>query len=253
MAELSTLVEDLDTELRLGEIEDYPNALNGLQLENRSGQVERIVAAVDASSFTIDHACQLGADLLIVHHGMLWGGTLPYTGSNFRALSRAIEGDLAVYSVHLPLDAHPELGNNILLARAIGLTETNPFLPHKGTEIGFHGKLSIRRDDLMRVVQKAVGGGTVHLAPGGPEDIGHIGVCSGGSGGKVLEAKAAGCDTFITGEGPHHTYLMAMEAGVNLIYAGHYATETFGVKAVAQWLSLRHGLSWEFIDHPSGL
>jgi dinuclear metal center YbgI/SA1388 family protein len=186
--------------------------------------------------------------MLIVHHGLFWGGLEPVVGASYRKLSLCLQNDLAVYSVHLPLDEHPTLGNNALLCDAIGLPgERTPFMTS-----GFQVGASIDRAELLERVAQAVGG-PVHLAPGGPSTTRRIGVVTGGAGSAVAKAAAEGVDTFITGEGPHHTYTLAEELGINLIYAGHYATETFGVKALGWLLKEQYGLPWSFIDHPTGL
>jgi dinuclear metal center YbgI/SA1388 family protein len=251
-ASLSELVHYADTELRVAEIGDWSNALNGLQVEN-SGKVTRIAAAVDACETTLRRAVELGADLLVVHHGLFWGGLQPVTGATARKLRLCWQGDLAVYSAHLPLDAHPTLGNNILLAEALGLEQAEFFLPVKGTPCAVRGILEMERAALQRQISLAIGGGPVHVAPGGPEMTRQVAIVTGGGGTEAAAVRALGIDTLITGEGPHHTYTLAEELGLNLFYAGHYATETFGAKALAARLSERFGVPWEFIDHPTGL
>lgn len=244
---LSELVSHLDGYLRLAEISDYPNALNGLQVGN-GGTVTRVAAAVDACEPVLRAAVDAGADLLIVHHGLFWGGLSAVTGAFRRKLKLALDANLAVYSAHLPLDAHAEVGNNVLLGRALGLGgDLSPFL-----KIGVRGELSISRADLQARLTGAVGG-PVHLAPGGPERIRRVGIVTGGAGGEIFQAAAEGVDTFITGEGPHWTYTAAEESGINLFYAGHYATETFGVRALAGHIEQTFGLPWSFVDHPTGL
>ena len=247
----SELRDYLDALLRTAEISDYPNAFNGLQLDNR-GEVTRVVAAVDACEAVIEQAVAASADLLLVHHGFLWGGAQRIEGALFRKLQRALAAGLAIYSSHLPLDAHPEFGNNAQLAHAIGLTQRQPFLEKSGTPIGWKGELELPREVLRERLAIAVGG-PVHLAPGGPELTRCVAVVTGGAGSEVAVVARAGVDTFITGEGPHASYVTAEEVGVNLFYAGHYATETFGVKALAAHLEQRFGLPWSFLDHPTGL
>jgi dinuclear metal center YbgI/SA1388 family protein len=224
----------------------YPTAVNGLQVEN-SGAVSKVAVAVDGCEATIKMAVEEGADLLIVHHGLFWSGLAPVTGALYRKLKLALDHNLAIYSMHLPLDAHPEWGNNALLCDALDLPERSPFL-----EIGWQTELEIDREALRGRLQKAVGG-PVHLAPGGPQICHRIGVVTGGAGGEIYKAAAEGVDTFITGEGTQWTYTAAEEAGVNLFYAGHYATETFGVCALGQYLQDNFGLPWQFLDHPTGL
>lgn len=249
---LSDLVTYLNTELRIREIADYSQALNGLQMENRKGEVTRVIAAVDACLPVIREATARSADLLLVHHGLFWSGLQPVTNSVFEKNRLCIENNLAIYSAHLPLDAHPTLGNNAVLMKALGLVPSRSFHPYKGTDIGLVAEAEVPRDELVARLKLATGA-AVHLCPGGPAVSKRIGLVTGGAGSEVAAAVAAGIDTFITGEGPHWSYTLAEELGVNLIYAGHYATETFGVKALAQHLEDKFGLPWEFVDHPTGL
>ncbi len=248
----SIVAEYLDELLSSHRIQDYPGAVNGLQIGGE-GPLSRIIAAVDACEAVVAEAARVEGTLLIVHHGLFWGGALPVTGAFRRKLKAALDGDLALYSSHLPLDLHPELGNNVLLARALGLRSTKPALEMKGTPIGMLGTISpTDREAFVTLVAEAVGG-AVHVAPGGPETISRVLVVSGGAGGEVSRAAALGVDAFVTGEGPHWSYTAAEECRVNLLYAGHYATETFGVKALAAHLSAKTGLPWSFLDHPTGL
>ena len=159
---------------------------------------------------------------------------------------------MAIYSAHLPLDVHPEWGNNACLARALGMAETQPFMDWKGISLGLRAEIEVSRDELVKRVEVAVNGAP-HVCPGGPDQIRSIGLVTGGAGSQVAAAAAAGVDTFVTGEGPHWSYPLAEELGVNLIYGGHYATETFGVKALAEALKQQFGVEWEFVDHPTGL
>jgi dinuclear metal center YbgI/SA1388 family protein len=251
MTPLADLVSFLDRELRVAEIPDYPGAVNGLQLAN-AGEVRRIVAAVDASLPVIEAAAAGGPGLLIVHHGMFWQGTQPVTGAFYRKLKTAMDAGLAVYSAHLPLDIHPVWGNNILLAKAIGLIDPQPFFEWKGIHMGLRGGWRGTRAELAQALGDAVGG-RVHVCPGGPENVSSIGLVTGGAGSEVAKAAAAGVDTFISGEGPHWSHPLALELGVNLLLGGHYATETFGVRALAAALGEKSGLPWSFIDQPSGL
>lgn len=251
MAELKDIVEFLELELKTGAITDYPGAMNGLQLANE-GAVNRVVAAVDASLPVIEKAASGGPGLLLVHHGMFWQGAQPVVGAFYKKIRTAMDAGLAIYSSHLPLDLHPELGNNVLLAKALGLTEMEPFFEQKGQYLGVKGKWSGTRTDLLRATESAVAG-RVHLCPGGGEAPKIVGIVTGGAGSEVAKAAAEGVDTFITGEGPHWSYPLAEELKINLVYAGHYATETFGVRALAETVSTRFGIPWAFIDHPTGL
>jgi dinuclear metal center YbgI/SA1388 family protein len=251
MASLSNIVPWLDRTLRTAEVGDYANAWNGLQVEN-SGAVTKIAAAVDACEAVIAEAAARGASLLLVHHGLFWPGVQPIAGAMYRKMKTALSDDLAIYSSHLPLDLHPQLGNNALLCRALGFRKCTPFFSAKGQMIGLKTNLAIPLYALAARLEKALGGAP-HLAPGGPGKTRCIGVVTGGAGGEIAQAVAEGVDTFITGEGPHHSYTLAEEVGANLFYGGHYATETFGVKALAEAVSKRFRVPWEFIDHPTGL
>lgn len=232
-------------------VADWPNALNGLQLENR-GQIRRIGAAVDACEATLARAAERNVDFLLVHHGLFWQGAQRIAGPAYRKLRLAFDADIAVFSSHLPLDLHPRFGNNALLARALGFRKPEPFFMEKGRCIGLKARVSLDREELRKRIEKAVGG-PVKLIPGGPVKTATVGLVTGGAGSEVFQAAAEGVDTFITGEGPHWSYPAAEELGLNVYLAGHYATETFGVKALAAHLSRRYRLPWEFIDHPTGL
>ena len=249
--ELESLVSYLDGYLKISEISDYPGALNGLQLEN-GGSVTRIAVAVDAAQATIDRAIAEGANLLLVHHGLFWDGNRSVTGRRYRRLKALMEAGVAVYSAHLPLDVHPEVGNNAVLARALGIDVQGPFGTYKGQPVGVWGLLDSNREEFGARLSTVLGG-AVKLVPGGPERIRRVGVITGGAGGEVGSAHEAGLDAFVTGEGAHHNFFDAEEGGVNLFLGGHYATEVWGVRALGTHLEARFGLPWVFIDHPTGL
>jgi dinuclear metal center YbgI/SA1388 family protein len=250
--QLSRLVDYLDDYLDIRNIPDYPGAVNGLQVEN-SGAVKKIAACTDACQATIDMAAESEADLMLVHHGLYWGeGLRPLTGRSYRRVSRLMSNDIAVYSAHLPLDAHPDVGNNAELARGIGLRVVDRFFRYEGVPIGIWGELTALRDELAGRIDALLGGAPFLIA-GGPERIERVGILTGGGGGYVSEARDAGLDTLITGEGPHHSFFDAQEWGINVFHAGHYATETLGVKALARHLSETFGCDWEFLDYPTGL
>mgnify|MGYP002737745050 CR=1 FL=1 len=251
MAELADIVAYLDQELRTGAIPDYPGAMNGLQLANE-GKVDRVVAAVDASLPVIEKAAAGGPGLLVVHHGMFWQGAQPVTGAFYKKLKTAMDAGLAIYSSHLPLDVHPAFGNNVLLAQSVGITDMEPFFEQKGQYLGVKGKWSGTLDELANAVGIAVGG-KVHKCPGGSRNVSRVGIVTGGAGSEVAKAAAEGVDVFLTGEGPHWSYPLAEELGINVLYAGHYATETFGVCALAERISGNFGIPSSFIDHPTGL
>jgi dinuclear metal center YbgI/SA1388 family protein len=248
---LNSICSFLDEFLQIGKVEDYPNALNGLHLEN-DGRVTRIGAAVDASEAVIEMAVRLQIDLLLVHHGLFWGGLTRLAGPQFRKLKRAISANLAIYSAHLPLDLHPEIGNNILLARALKLGEPEPFFFHKGKHLGIAISTRIDRAELIDRLKEVLRR-ELWVCSAGPSEVRRVGVLTGGGGAQIEKAGAEGIDTFITGEGPHHTFSLAEELRINLIYGGHYATETFGVRALADRVACQFGVPWSFLDHPSGL
>jgi dinuclear metal center YbgI/SA1388 family protein len=259
---LTQVADYLDQYLRIKEIPDEANAVNGLQVAN-SGLVGGVVAAVDASLATIEGVVAIlepgkPPPLLLVHHGLLWDGNVPITGRRYRRLSALLDHDIPLYAAHIPLDVHPEVGNNAVLAERLGIRVEGWFGSYRGIAMGVWGEapssLATREAlaaELDRVLRTLKGSAT--LIHGGPERPSRVGIITGGAGNMIAQARDAGIDTFITGEGPHHTYFDAMEWGVNLIYAGHYATETLGVQAVASHLSEYFDLEWDFHDHPTGL
>jgi dinuclear metal center YbgI/SA1388 family protein len=250
--ELESIIRYADEYLGVKSHPDYPGALNGLQVEGRP-DVRHVCAAVDASEAAVEEAIRRDADLLLVHHGIFWEGLRPLTGRRYRKLARLIEARVGLYSVHLPLDSHAEVGNCVLLARQLGVDIRGPFgTSHGGVQIGWWGAVDARREAFRATVERAVGG-AVRLIAGGPERIHTVGVVTGAAGSLLGEAVKAGLDAFVTGEGNHHTFAEAHEDRINLYYGGHYATETFGVKALAEHLATSFGLTWEFIDLPSGL
>lgn len=250
-ASLSAIIRYCEKTLQTDKFTDWERAANGLQVENTGG-VSKIAAAVDASLATIKKTAAIKADLLIVHHGLFWSPTHPWTGKRFELQRLLIENRIAVYSSHLPLDAHPKLGNNAQLCARLGFRDLKPFFTEKGQPIGLQTKTKISREELERRLQNILGA-TPTVLPGGNQRCEKIGVVTGGAGADLKKAVDEGVDTFITGEGPHWTYALAEELGLNVFYGGHYATETFGVKALAAHLSKKFGVPWEFIDHPTGL
>jgi len=250
---LSALTTYLDSLLRTSEIPDEAGAVNGLQVEN-SGEVSRIVAAVDASQATIDRAVEQGGPgtLILVHHGMLWEGNVPVAGRRYRRIRSLVEHDVALYAAHIPLDIHPELGNNVGLARELGIEVAGWFGEYRGILLGVHGAWSGSRDRLGARLQQVTG--TVpRLIAGGPEQIQRVGIITGSGGSFVSGAARTGLDALITGEGAHHTYFDATEGGVNVYFAGHYATECIGVQQLARHLGEQFDVPWAFHDHPTGL
>jgi dinuclear metal center YbgI/SA1388 family protein len=251
MTRLAEITRYTDEFLRVAECGDWSNAINGLQTEN-SGKVTKIGAAVDASTRTFTAAAERGVDLLIVHHGLFWPGIQPITGAFRRQVGFLLERDIALYSAHLPLDVHPLVGNNVQLATSLGLENSEPFLQMKGQLVGVKSTTALMRDELARRLEQSLGE-PVKLIASGPAITGTIAVITGGAGSEIYAVAREGVDTFITGEAPHWAAVAAEELGVNLFLGGHYATETFGVKALAAHLSERFAIPWEFIAAPTGL
>ena len=244
MAKLEAVISYAQRYLRVGEIEDYPGAHNGLQVEN-GGTVKRVLSAVDAGLPVIKKAAAAGSgSLLVVHHGLFWSGVQPVTGVFREKLGIMRKADMALYSVHLPLDAHAVLGNNVLLAKALGLRGPKPFLG-----FGRAGTFSGSRTELVRRLMKTTGR-VPEVCAAGPSRSRKVGVITGGAGDMVEKAAAAGVDTFVTGEGPQWSWVRAEELGINVIYGGHYATETLAVQALAAHLAKKFRVPWKFIDHP---
>lgn len=253
---LDALVAWCDATLRTQDIPDYPGALNGLQLAN-DGTVSRIAAAVDGSQRAIDAAIAAGADLLLLHHGLFWGGAQRLTGAFGARVRTLVRHGIAVYASHLPLDLHAELGNNPRLAYALGLSPHGGFGRFQSIHVGVHGESDLETAELAARLGGVVGphGGRVHHTPIGAGRRTHRwGVITGGgaSSDTLREAASLGLDTLITGEGPHHTAVEAPELGLVVLYGGHYATETLGVTALAERLGAEFGLPWSFLEAPTG-
>jgi dinuclear metal center YbgI/SA1388 family protein len=251
MASLDEIVSYTNRFLRIRDVGDWDNALNGLQIEN-SGRVTRIGVAVDVSTRVLIEAQKRDVDFLIVHHGLFWPGLQPIQGALRRQLRIAFENDVALYSAHLPLDIDPKIGNNAQLIAALGLKSPQPFLEEKGQPVGLKIRASLSRSELVRKLQKALNG-PVKVFGFGPKQTRSIGVVTGAAGSEIHRIADEGIDTFITGEAPHWAAVAAEELGMNLLLGGHYATEVFGVKALAAHLSKLFMVPWEFIDCQTGL
>jgi dinuclear metal center YbgI/SA1388 family protein len=256
-ASLAQIAEHLDTLLRVADVPDYPGALNGIQVEH-AGPVTRCAVAVDASLRTIEGAAAAGANLLLVHHGLYWSGVQPLRGRFYERVRLLLKHDLAVYSSHLPLDLHPTLGNNPLFARALGLEPSGSFARFQHINIGVMGESDVETVALAamaRAVAEREGGSlvTVGVEPGRRTRRWALCTGAGASSETMREAAATGVDTLIVGEGPHHTAVEAQELGIAVLYAGHYATETFGVRAMGAEVERTFGLPWSFVPAPTGL
>lgn len=247
---LPEIVTFLDDYLRVRQTPDYPTALNGLQVAS-SGSVTQVAVAVDASE-TVIHGVKDWADLLIVHHGLFWGGLRPLTGPLYRKVRTLVESNTALYSVHLPLDRHAEVGNAALLARALDIKSLEPFGEYKEISIGWKGRIHASVDDVRSRLSEILGG-DVTVLPGGPDPIQTLAVVTGAGASFLEEAASSGVDALVTGEAQHHHAIEAAELGVTTFLGGHYATETWGVKALATLLKDRFHIDGLFVDAPTGL
>jgi len=248
--DLHDLVTYLESYLSHDSTGDYPGAFNGLQLEN-SGKVEAIVAGVDAHPVLLERAANRSHRLLLVHHGLGWNGFRPITGRRRSALARAIGQDLAVFSSHLPLDAHPECGNNFLLASRLGFPEAERVIEVHGTLLARKVEAALPITEWQERLNQAVG--HAHSLPFGPDCSRRVLISSGSGKSLVSQCVDLNFDTLITGEISHDHAALACELGLNVILGGHYQTETLGVRALAEHLGNQFDLAVEFIDIPTGL
>ena len=257
MPTLHELASFLDNTHDLEGVPDYSNAVNGVQVAN-FGAINGVATAVDFSTESVNGAINSGARLLLVHHGMFWGGVQPLTGHRHSRLWALLTHDVAVYSAHLPLDVHSEFGNNALLVKRLGLEANGGFAKYKTIDVGLCGSSNIPTRLLAEraaALAEEVGGRLVATPFSGERLTRKWGVCTGaGADSETLrEAAEKGLDTLIVGEGPHHTAVEARELGIAVLYAGHYATETLGVRALGEVLAQRFKISSIFVDIPTGL
>jgi len=251
------LITYLDDYLRVKEIED--SSQNGLQVEGpeevTAENLTKVAFAVDGCQAAFERAVAAGAQLLIVHHGLLWSKPLRLVGPLFQQIRTLIEGGCGLYAVHLPLDCHPEVGNNAELARLLGLKDTRTFGEYQGHKIGIGGALEppIPLDVLVERLARATGEPPVRVLAHGPAEVSQVGCISGFGSDMMAQVVDAGFDTFVTGETSHSFFHQAAERGLNVVYGGHYATETLGVKALARHLEEKFGLETTFLDIPTGM
>ncbi len=246
------LASYLDDYLRVQTIED--SSSNGLQVEGVD-EVARLALAVDASLAAFEGAKAAGAQMLIVHHGLFWGKPLMVTGIHRRRLGCLFDAGISLYAVHLPLDFHEEVGNNATLAQWLGLADVTAFGDYKGQTSGVTGQLPevVSLDEFVSDLERAIGGGpVVKVWPFGRPSVRSVGIVSGGGGSFADQAAEAGVDVYVTGEMSHIVYHQAKELGLNVVYGGHYATETAGLKALATHLSAHLELETVFLDLPTG-
>jgi len=227
---------------------------NGLQVARRKADVQRVAVAVDASLEAIKRAAQWSADVLFVHHGILWDKPARLVGALYGRVHALVDADIALFGAHLPLDMHPDVGNNIAIARLLGIADIEPFGEYRGVKLGYKGVLP-EAMSIEEVARKLTGRDATQsrIFPFGPRGIRSVGIVSGGAPYEARQAIAEGLDLYVTGEPAHGIYHDCLEGGLNLICAGHYFTETFGVRLVAEKLSREHGIQTEFLDVPTGL
>ncbi len=245
------LVKWLDAYLAIKDYQD--SSLNGLQVEG-ADEVNKVAFAVDCSLSTLEQAAQTGADMLVVHHGLFWGQPLAITGMHKNRVKFLLDNDISLYAAHLPLDAHKEVGNNYGLARILGMTDLQEFALHKGKPIGVKGIFPnpITLRDVANTLEKELGE-AVLVHAGGKLEIATMGIVSGGASWDVVAAANEGLDAFLSGEPKHDTFYEAFERNINALYAGHYMTETVGVKLLEEKVKLEFNLATQFILLPTGL
>ena len=254
--DLSEFCDRCDERLRVEDYADVDAAANGLQVGPDVATVERAVFAVDAAVGTIEEAVEAGGDVLVTHHGVSWGGFDRVTGRKYDRIAPLVENDLALYAVHLPLDGHVELGNAAGVADVLDLTDRERFAGIGPEHIGLRGRASepFTADALRERLGDALdtGGRDVQVLDFGPDRIEDVAVVTGSGTDWLDEADEKGVDALVTGEGKQKVYHRAREAGINVFLAGHYATETFGVRALAD-LVAEWGPETSFVGHPTGL
>jgi dinuclear metal center YbgI/SA1388 family protein len=247
----AALVEHLDAYLRIGEIADY--GPQGLQVEGRE-DVRKVVASVDAGLPCVEAALDLGADMLLVHHGIFWGPARRISGGYGRLVRRIVESGLNLYAAHLPLDAHPEVGNNAELCRILGLQPLRWWGMAKGTPIGALADAPAGTT-LASLVDRftAALGAPLMVLDHGPREIRKVAVMSGGGARYIAEAAELACDLYLTGETSQSEYYEALNAGIHVVYGGHYLTETVGLRALGREIEAKFDLEFEFVDLPTGV
>jgi dinuclear metal center YbgI/SA1388 family protein len=230
------------------------SSLNGLQVDNDGGEVEKIAFAVDANMETFQRAAAAGAGMLFVHHGLFWGKPIGLRGNHRRRLQFLLDHNIALYGVHLPLDQHPKLGNNAALAELLGIQNPAPFGFYHGREIGYQGKLAkpLTLEEAVRRISFQ-GHPPLGVYPFGETESGTCAVVSGGAAMEVMEAIEGGIDLYVTGETSHEMYHQILEGHINMISGGHYATEVWGVRRVMEHCAAELNMGVEFIDAPTGL
>ncbi|MDR0557295.1 MAG: Nif3-like dinuclear metal center hexameric protein [Treponema sp.] len=238
--------------LAIDAIED--SSMNGLQVDNDGSDIRKIAFATDACMETFERAAESGAGMLFVHHGLFWGKTWALADAHRRRLKFLLNKNIALYAVHLPLDKHPQYGNNITLVRKLGVESPEPFGTYHGQKIGWKGMVSAPitiEDAISRI--SYMGMPPLSVLRFGTSRMLHVAVVSGGAPEAVREAASEGIDLFVTGDASHEWYHYALESRVNVIAGGHYATEVWGVRAIMDVCAGKLEMDVEFIDVPTGL
>ena len=251
-------LRDLDRYLRdvisIDELLGADNSLNGVQVGELDADIERVAFAVDACMESFRRATEWNADLIFVHHGLFWGRSVAVTGSHYDRLKFLLDNACALYAAHLPLDMHPILGNNAVMAAKLGLADLVPFGEYHGVKVGFKGILPQEQsiDDVLAALALKRESCNAVL-PFGKSAIRSVGIVSGGATRDTEQAIAENLDLYITGDASHEVYHLCLEEGINLICGGHYQTEIWGVSALSEKLNQDTGLDTCFIDIPTGL
>ncbi|MBN2650791.1 MAG: Nif3-like dinuclear metal center hexameric protein [Spirochaetales bacterium] len=248
------LVEYLNNYLKIADFSKADNSLNGLQVEGNREEVKKIAFAVDASLQSFELAQKVNADLLVVHHGLFWGKDFPLVGSDYSRFESLFSSGIGLYAAHLPLDAHSECGNNAYLAKRIGLEQIEEFGSYKGVKIGFKGEYKAPQT-IEEIILKM--GFTVEdclsILRFGKKEISKVAIVSGGAPWEVIQAASEDADLYITGDASHSIYHFCKENKINMLSAGHYNTETGGVKMLAEIIARELKIETEFLDIPTGL
>ncbi len=240
--------------LDMDSVSGIDSSINGIQVERKNRVINKAAFAVDACMEVFEQAAQKGADLVFVHHGLFWGKPVPVTGGMYKRISYLVENDIALYAAHLPLDVHPDLGNNSGLAVAAGLKDLKPFGVYKGQAIGVKGVF-----DAPKTVEEVISsmgfstGECLGVLPFGKKQVLTAGVIAGGGTREVGQALSQGLDLYITGDVSHEVYHMCLEGGINMISCGHYNTETFGPRLMMEKVQRDTPLECFFVSAPTGL
>ena len=250
-------LQELDTWMRtkmdFASTQKTDPSINGVQIGRLDTEINKVAFAVDACLESFKRASEWGANALVVHHGLFWGSQFPITGTAYERMDFLCRHDLALYAAHLPLDSHPEFGNNICLARELGLNDVTPFGNYRGNKIGWKGSLA-QSLSMEEIIIKLFGDqrATLGQLPFGKAQIKTVGIVSGGATDEVLQAIDEGLDLFITGDASHEIYHRCLEAQINVIFGGHYQTEIWGVAQLAKHLANETNIVTRFFDLPTG-